>query len=245
MASVPKKDSRDIIYRGVKQPSPLGTGLFVTLRPLEILLQYGILARGMGSSLLHKVGLDTLPAGPPNTGTFVDSLGLSPYRLILLSMATGTVAKQIFWLTVTSEETFPPANALIVAAANTTNNVLNTLFFTTTAMSASLSSSAQFPQTTLLVGSALYALGMGIEVAAEVQRKAFKKDAKNEGKLCTQGLWSLSRHINYLGHIMCRTGFAIASGGWTWGAVTAAFWFGMFRTGPVPALEDYCTDKVS
>jgi hypothetical protein len=42
------------------------------------------------------VGLRTLPPGiPAHTGVgFIDALGLSPYRLILLGMTVGTALKQ-------------------------------------------------------------------------------------------------------------------------------------------------------
>lgn len=231
-----------MIRRGIKKPSPGGTGLFIALRALDPILQHGILAKGLGSSVLHKIGLDTLPAGPPNTGTFIDRLGLSPYRLILLSMATGTAVKQIYWLVGLSQEEFPPSSAVGVAAFNTVMNSLNTLLFTCEAFSASLSSGAQFPQTPLLVGSALYAVGIGLETYAEVERKRFKDDPKNEGKVCSRGVWSVARHVNYFGYMLWRTGFALAAGGWAWSAINAAYWVAMFNLRAIPALDSYCSD---
>src|SRR5579871_1187410 len=151
----------DFIKRGIKEPSPFGTTVFIGLRSLDPVLQYGILARGWGSSFLHKIGLSTLPAGlPTNTGTVIDKLGLSPYRLILLAMATGSSLKQIYWLVGMSEEKFDPGAAIAVAGYNTAFNTLNHLLFTTTAFSASLSGNETFPQTPLIVGSIMYVVGI-------------------------------------------------------------------------------------
>src|SRR5262249_29821007 len=130
----------DLVQRGIKEPSPLGTTVFVGLRSIEPVLQYGILARDWGSSLLHKIGLSTLPAGlPTNTGTITASLGLFPCRLIVAAMATGASLKQIYWLVGMSEERFDPGAAVMVAGYNAVVNSLNSLLFTTTAFSASLS----------------------------------------------------------------------------------------------------------
>ncbi|KAF2436885.1 hypothetical protein EJ08DRAFT_577928 [Tothia fuscella] len=241
-AAAGDKKPRDLINRGVKKSNPLGTGLFVGLRALDPLLQYGILSQQqLGSSFLGKLGLSQLPLGlGTNTGTVIDHLGLSPYRLILLAMATGSAIKQIYWLLVTAEEEFPPTAALPVAAYNTLVNSINSLAFTTTVASASLSSNETFPQTPLLVGSILYTAGILIEAISETQRRNFKKDPKNKGKVCTTGLWSVARHINYTGYAFWRAGFALAAGGWTWGAIFFAFQMGDFNLRAVPVLDQYC-----
>src|ERR1700712_1218434 len=103
MASVPKEsgykpEQFDLIKRGIQKTNPAGNLTFVGLRAVEPIFQYGILAHGIGSGVLHKLGLQTLPAMPPNTGTFLDGLGLSPYRLILVGMSTGAALKQIYWV---------------------------------------------------------------------------------------------------------------------------------------------------
>lgn len=247
MASVPKEGSKrepmDLIKRGVKKINTSGNLTFVGLRAVEPLIQYGILARGLTSGVLNKAGVQTLPAGPPNTGTFLDALGLSPYRLILLGMSSGAALKQIYWLLGISEEEMTPAAGATISVFNVIWNGINSILFTCAATSASLSSSSKFPQTPLLVGSALYAVGFSVELAAEVQRKTFKKDPKNSGKLCTTGLWSLSRHINYAGYMLWRVGYAMASGGYIWAAVTGGFFAGDFLSRAIPLLDDYCAKK--
>ncbi|KAF2094444.1 hypothetical protein NA57DRAFT_46302 [Rhizodiscina lignyota] len=233
----------DLIKRGVKKPNLPGTIAFVGFRALDPLMQYGILANGWGSSLVHKLGIETLPPGlAAHTGIrLIDGLGLSPYRLILLGMATGTVIKQIFWLTVTSQEEFPLASAITVSTYNLLVNVINSLLFTTSIGSASLDSGANFPQYPLLIGGALYLVGISTEALAEFQRAQFKKDPANKGKPCTTGLWSLVRHPNYGAYAVWRFGYALAAGGWIWASIMAGWQTYDFITRSVPALDEYCT----
>ncbi|ORY19207.1 hypothetical protein BCR34DRAFT_472119 [Clohesyomyces aquaticus] len=235
--------SRDLISRGDYTPTPAGKAVFFVGRALDPFLQYSILAYGTGTSLLHRVGLRTLPPGPPpNTGVaLIDGLGLSPYRLILLGMAIGSAMKQNIWVTVLSGEPLTPANAAIISAFNTVNNGLNTYAFLLAATSASEESN--FPQVPLIVGSALYVTGILLELVSEIQRKQFKSDPKNKGKVYTGGLWKLARHINYGGYTIWRAGYALASGGWIWGAIAGAFFFSDFATRGVPILDEYCSKR--
>ena len=234
----------DLIRRGIKKRNNAGILTFLGLRPAETLLQYGILAHGLGSSIIHTLGLETLPAGAANTGTALDALGLSPYRLVLFGMAIGQAVKQIYWLVGTSNEEFPPSTAVFVTAFNGVCNSINNLLFTCSLTSASLSSGAQFPQVPLLVGAGLYSIGIVLESASEIQRKKFKDDPKNKGKVCTVGLWGLSRHVNYAAYTIWRTGYALAAGGWIWAGFNVAFFTFDFVTRGVPSLEHYCAERV-
>ena len=224
----------------------MGTSIFVGLRSLDPLLQYGILAKGVGSGLLAKVGLEQLPAGlATNTGTIVDSLGLSPYRLILLAMSVGNAARQIYWLTALSNEEFTPQFAVMVSIYNSLWNSANDLLFTTAAFSASLSSGQAFPQWPLVVGVLSYVFGQGLETISELQRKKFKSDPKNKGKAYTGGLWKYARHINYTGYALWRAGYACAGGGFAWGAFALAWSLADFAGRSIPALDKYCSERVS
>lgn len=252
MASVPKaststgqKKHNDLMLRGDKTYNQAGSLTFLGLRPLVPFIQYGILAKGYGSTVLNAIGLETLPAGLPNTGSALDVLGLSPYRLMLVGMSVGATLKQIYWQNFTSQEHFTPAHAGLITGFNALFDSVNSLLFTTSLASASLSSGAQFPQTPLIVGSALYVAGIAMEVVSETQRKVFKGKPENKGKVYTGGLWKFSRHINYAAFTIWRTGFAIASGGWIWGAVTGAIFSYDFFSRAIPSLESYCSEKVS
>ena len=59
------------------------------------------------------------------------------------------------------------------------------------------------------IGLLLWIIGFGIEVAADSQKTAFNAKPENAGKWIDEGLWSRSRHPNYLGEILLWTGIAI------------------------------------
>jgi protein-S-isoprenylcysteine O-methyltransferase Ste14 len=244
-AKAPSAAPHDLIQRGVYKRNLAGTAVFLGLRLAEPILQYALLRHNLGAPLMHLFGQATLPPGPPNTGIVrLDALGLSPYRLALFGMAAVQAAKQMLWQAWLRAEDFPPSTAIFVASFNAVINAVNVLLFTGAATSASLSAGAVFPQPPLLVGLGLFTVGITVELGSEVQRWAFKKDAKNEGKACTTGLWALLRHPNYAGYTLWRTGMAVASAGWTWGAITFGFFCFDFMTRGVPSLEAYCQTRV-
>ncbi|KAF2246131.1 hypothetical protein BU26DRAFT_521611 [Trematosphaeria pertusa] len=234
---------RDLISRGDYTPTPAGKAVFFLARAADPFLQYGILAHGLGTGFLHRLGVRTLPPGlPAHTGiSGIDSLGLSPYRLVLLGMAVGSAVKQNIWVTALSGEPMDIRSAVAIGIFNTVFNSINTYAFLVRATSASTESA--FPQSTLIVGSVLYVTGILTELIAEIQRKRFKSDPKNKGKPYTGGLWSFARHINYGAYTIWRAGYAIAGGGWILGALEGAFFFADFATRGVPILNEYCEKR--
>ena len=58
------------------------------------------------------------------------------------------------------------------------------------------------------VGLSIWLLGFGVEVIADNQKSAFNNDPDNQDKWIDSGLWSYSRHPNYLGEILLWTGIA-------------------------------------
>ena len=58
------------------------------------------------------------------------------------------------------------------------------------------------------IGLVVWILGFGIEVIADYQKMSFNAKPENRGKWIDRGLWSLSRHPNYLGEILLWTGIA-------------------------------------
>lgn len=233
--------ARDFISRGDHTPTPGGKTLFVLLRSLDPFLQYSILAHGFGTSIFHRIGLRTLPASTAaRTGVaLIDNIGLSPYRLVLLAMTVGSAVKQNIWVTSLSAEPMVIKNALIVSALNTAENCINNYAFLLSATSFD----STFPQPELIVGSTLYITGLLTELVAEVQRRRFKTDPKNKGKPYTGGLWSFARHINYGAYTIWRAGYAMAAGGWIFGAIIGAVCFADFATRSVPILNEYCEKK--
>lgn len=61
------------------------------------------------------------------------------------------------------------------------------------------------------LGVVIFILGFVLEITADVQKTRFRADPKNEHRFINSGLWSYSRHPNYLGEIILWTGIAISS----------------------------------
>lgn len=232
-------EKRDLISRGDYTPSPAEKTLFFLLRGIEPILQYSILAHGLGSSLFQRLGLRMLPPGlAAHTGIgLIDSLGLSPTRLVLLGMSIGSAIKQNIWVAALAAEPVPIGNAVSIAAFNAVFNSLSSYTFL---LGASASTESNFPQPALVLGSALYLVGITTELVSEIQRKQFKSDPKNKGKAYTEGLWQFARHINYGGYTLWRAGYAMAGGGFALGALVGAFFFADFATRAIPILNEYC-----
>ena len=58
------------------------------------------------------------------------------------------------------------------------------------------------------IGLSIWILGFSIEVIADNQKTVFNSEPNNQGKWIDCGLWSYSRHPNYLGEILLWTGIA-------------------------------------
>lgn len=57
-----------------------------------------------------------------------------------------------------------------------------------------------------LLGLTIFAFGFFLETIADFQKDAFNKNPANKGKWIESGVWSWSRHPNYLGEIMVWVG---------------------------------------
>lgn len=243
-----KKQPMDLITRGVKEPSPVGTATFIGLRAIDPYIQYRLLT-GWGSCLLSKLGVrsisaSSLPAANVGVG-FIDRLGLPLPHLALLGMAVGSTAKQVYWLTALSQEKMEPSAAVAVGVINTVYNGVNILLLLAAATSST--EAAPLPGTnipwTVAAGAAGYLVGMALEAVSERQRRLFKDDPANKGKVMTEGLWSWARHINYGGYTLWRSSYALVSSG-----VTAALALGSlvgmdFANRAVPVLDGYCGER--
>lgn len=241
-----KPKSGDLINRGVYGSNPLGTATFIGLRTLDLPLQYAILARGWGSSLISNLGLTTIPL----TGTQHSLTTLPLPRQILLFMAAGSTLKQIYWLLFLSREEFPASAAIPVSIYNTLVNSLNSLLLVTAETSAAnLGPTLSIPgvregvSLPIVLGTVMYVVGILTETVSEVQRKRFKDDPKNKGKICTTGLWGWARHVNYGGYTIWRTGYCLAAGGWVAAAGMATWSAWTFLKRSIPVLDDYMGSK--
>ncbi|KAH6692392.1 hypothetical protein F5X68DRAFT_58096 [Plectosphaerella plurivora] len=247
-----KKPVMDLINRGVKKSNPLGTLTFVGLRALDPLLQYNILAAGLGTRLLAKIGVSVIPeasaVGAFITGVpFIDSLNLPLPHLVILALSVGSAVKQIYWLVALSAEEFTLPAAVSVSFYNTLVNSVNSLLFIAASTSVLATPRVDFPGTSLpyqlVVGAAFYAVGITVETVAEIQRKAFKDRPENKGKVMKTGLWSWARHINYGGYSLWRASYCFAASGWL-GGIGMGLWQTLdFVNRAVPVIDEYCAGR--
>nr|KAI8769487.1 delta(14)-sterol reductase [Biomphalaria glabrata] len=64
-------------------------------------------------------------------------------------------------------------------------------------------------QTLDKIGWGIWGLGFILEALADYQKSQFRSIPENAGKFIDAGLWSISRHPNYLGEILMWTGLYI------------------------------------
>ena len=119
------------------------------------------------------------------------------------------------------------------------------VFITMAAGLAAMTSQSQSPvDGFLVVGATLWVIGFGIEVVADQQKTAFRKDPANAEKFISSGLWSISRHPNYLGEIILWIGIAVIAlpvlAGWQWVTLVSPVFvsFLLLKVSGVPMLEN-------
>jgi steroid 5-alpha reductase family enzyme len=92
-----------------------------------------------------------------------------------------------------------------------------------------------------IAGAVLFALGSWINSFAEYRRHAWKRRPENRGKLYTQGLFSLTRHPNYLGDLISFSGLCLISGRWYTLIIPATMLCG-FAFVNIPALDAHLAE---
>jgi steroid 5-alpha reductase family enzyme len=60
-----------------------------------------------------------------------------------------------------------------------------------------------------VIGLVIWIAGFAIEVKADTEKSAFKKDPVNDGKFISTGIWAWSRHPNYFGEITLWAGITL------------------------------------
>jgi len=95
-----------------------------------------------------------------------------------------------------------------------------------------------------IVGIAVWAIGMFIEIVSDRQKSAFRNDPDNQGRFINTGIWAWSRHPNYFGEIVLWTGMAIVAlpvlQGWQWATLISPVFvaFLLIKVSGIPLLED-------
>lgn len=91
-------------------------------------------------------------------------------------------------------------------------------------------------------GVALFLLGSWLNTWSEVQRKRFKDNPANQGKLYTGGLFRLARHINYFGDTLWVTGWAMLTHN-AWSAIVPVLLTLGFVFVFIPMLSKYLRQR--
>src|ERR1700761_472761 len=220
----------------VKRPSPLGTTIFIILNILDACLQYAFLQLGWMNMVIGYLGLRTIPSSADSLILFKFMDVPITHSMILVLMPTCTAIKSIYAILFIAEQEMPTTNALILGPIITAYDTINTCFYTIAVLTAS--------RTSLIVGTALYIIGLSTETISEIQRRKFKDKSVNKGKVFSGGLFSLARHVNYGSFTLWRAGYAMAASGVWWGVIVGMFVFDDFRVRGVPVLDQYCQKKV-
>lgn len=217
----------------------VSSNIIDSLRALDgFVLQRALQILDPVPALMTKLGYAAPPL-PPSGGAplSISAHNLTPFQAVMWGMSIGAAAKQIFWMLYISKEEFNVKAALTVCAFNTVVNSLNTMAFSLASINPTWS------ETAFYVSIPFYAAGILIETVSEVQRKLFKNDPKNKGKIYSGGLFSYARHINFFGYMIWRGAFAMAGGGLVWGAIAAAFFWQSFHNNAIPVLDEYFTKR--
>lgn len=94
-----------------------------------------------------------------------------------------------------------------------------------------------------IVGIAVWIAGFAIEVVADQQKSAFRRNPANKGRFIDSGLWAWSRHPNYFGEITLWLGIAIMAipilSGWRWVVLVSPVFVTLLltRVSGIPMLE--------
>ena len=122
--------------------------------------------------------------------------------------------------------------------------------FTMAAALAGITSAKREPIGVLaLFGTLIWLTGFLLEAIADHQKSAFKKDPENRDSFIQSGLWSISRHPNYLGEIILWVGVSIVAipvlQGWQWAMLSSPFFVALLliRVSGIPLLEKKADEK--
>ncbi len=100
-----------------------------------------------------------------------------------------------------------------------------------------------------IVGGLVWLFGFVIEVVADKQKSAFRKDPANKGKFINTGLWARSRHPNYFGEIVLWIGVMLIAvpvlQSWQWLALISPIFVILLLTkvSGIPMLEARADEK--
>lgn len=239
-----KKKEIDPFLRGQRGSSLPGKLIMLVGRSLDVALQAYLLSSAVLQPVFSAIGLPHLALSFPGIAISKSAtiLRLPIPRLLLISAGALQGLKQIYWAWFLSLDIVRPNSGLEVSAINAfMETVFATLYLCTTTSSSSMDEKVT-PVHAL--GFAVFATGLFLEWVSEIQRRRFKDNPSNKGRLFTGGLFGYARHINYAGFLMGRAGHAMIASGWILGTIVGLlFWLDLGGRG-VRVMDNYCTGRV-
>ncbi len=88
----------------------------------------------------------------------------------------------------------------------------------------------------------LFFLGSYLNTYSELQRKWWKNDLQNKGKVYTKGLFSHAMHINFFGDVVLFTGWVMMTHTW-WAFFLPLFMLVSFVFFHIPTLDEYLLER--
>ncbi|MBF4561970.1 DUF1295 domain-containing protein [Microbacterium sp. VKM Ac-2870] len=101
----------------------------------------------------------------------------------------------------------------------------------------------------VVVGALVWLVGIALEIVADAQKAAFRRDPANKGRFIDGGVWAWSRHPNYVGEILVWVGVAIVAlpvaVGWQWVTLISPVFVVLLLTkvSGIPMLEKRADDR--
>lgn len=95
----------------------------------------------------------------------------------------------------------------------------------------------------LYIGAVVHAVAAAVELGAEVQRKKFKGEKRNEGKVCARGLWGMVRHPNFALNVVYGAAYGMAAGGPLFALLPVGMYIGNFVGNAIEPKEEYLKER--
>jgi protein-S-isoprenylcysteine O-methyltransferase Ste14 len=233
----------------------MGVALFMGVRSAVPLIFYSMLAPPSSALSIFSRLPGAYPSHPPPTGNELSIPGMPDALLRAIERVLGLprTSSLIFlgallpsfsfamYNIVWRRERFPltgQGGSIQVTTQVNLVDVVHAILFVYTASANPTWSPTAFRWTPIV-----FAIGLGLHVAADHSKYLFRQDPRNKDRVYTGGVWSLVRHPNFLGFAIWRTAFATAAGGWAFGAFMLIFHGYLFWDTSVPVLEEYMARK--
>ncbi|KAF3919678.1 hypothetical protein ABW20_dc0105825 [Dactylellina cionopaga] len=223
------------MQRGNYNWTPTGPLLLIAGRALSLPVQYLIIT-GTTSLRMPYLPAGLIPFLPPSLAN-IPSLTLP--QTLMLAMPAYIAFKHSYWSLFILREPMTVPFAFFGGLSNLAFESLTSYIFTLSSrgLNPTWSPSLSIP------GAILNFVGITTEIVSEIQRARFKREPKNEGKVYTEGLWSLVRNGNYTCNLVFSFGYALAAGGPLYACAYSGIYLSNFVFNAIPAFEEYMRKK--